>query len=58
VHFIERGNEILFQPITKKYIHSVCGMLKHTPSATDELMVERKKDQEREEIKRQRIGAP
>ena len=30
VCFIERGSEILFQPLTKQYIRSVCGMLKGT----------------------------
>ena len=58
VCFIERGSDILFQPVTKQYIRSVCGMLKNAPSVTDELLIERKKDREREEIKRQRIGAP
>ena len=47
VCFIEHGTEILFQPLTKQYIRSICGMLKDTTSATAELLIERKKDQER-----------
>ena len=30
VCFIEHGSEILFQPGTKEYVRSVCGMLKDT----------------------------
>jgi AbrB family looped-hinge helix DNA binding protein len=33
VCFIERGSDILFRPITKQYIRSICGMLKNTTSA-------------------------
>ncbi len=58
VCFIGHGREILFRPITKQYIRSICGMLKSSVSATEELLRERKKDQGRDEIKRQRAGAP
>jgi AbrB family looped-hinge helix DNA binding protein len=51
VCFVERGNEILFQPVTKEYIRSVCGMLKSETSVTEELLRERAKDKEREEAK-------
>jgi AbrB family looped-hinge helix DNA binding protein len=51
VCFVERGNEILFQPVTKEYIRSVCGMLKSDTSVTDELLEERAKDKKREEAK-------
>ncbi len=47
VCFIEHGGDILFQPVTKEYVRSVCGMLKDTTSATAELLIERKKDRER-----------
>ena len=47
VCFIEHGSEILFQPLTKQNIRSICGMLKDTTSATAELLIERKKDRER-----------
>ena len=57
VCFIERGNEILFQPVTKEYIRSVCGMLKSETSVTQELLKERAKDREREEAKLEKLGA-
>lgn len=44
VCFIERDNEILFQPVTKAYIRSVCGMLRSKTSVTAELLKERRKD--------------
>lgn len=48
VRFVERGNEILFQPVTREYIRTVCGMLHSDTSATRELLKERAKDKERE----------
>lgn len=57
VRFVERDNEIVFQPITKDYIRSVCGMLKSTTSATKQLLDERKKDRERQEKKLERSPA-
>ena len=56
VCFIERGRDILFQPITKEYIRSLCGMLKSTTSITEALMSERKKDKQREEAKLEKLG--
>ena len=50
--FIEHGSEILLQPLSKQYIHSICGILKDTTSATAELLLDRKKDREREQAKR------
>lgn len=47
VCFIERDNEIVFQPITKQYIRSLCGMLGSTTSATEELLRDRKMNRER-----------
>ena len=47
VCFIERGSDILFQPVTKQYIRSLCGMLGSTTSATEELLRERKINRER-----------
>ena len=58
VCFIEHGNEILFQPVTKQYIRGLCGMLKDTTSATAELLIERKKDREREQAKRKMLSTP
>lgn len=57
VCFVERGDEILFQPVTKEYIRSVCGMLKSPTSVTQELLADRKKDKEREEAKLEKLSA-
>ena len=57
VCFIERGNDILFQPVTKEYIRSVCGMLKSETSVTQELLKERARDKEREEAKVEKRSA-
>jgi AbrB family looped-hinge helix DNA binding protein len=57
VCFVERDNEILFQPVTKEYIRSVCGMLKSEVSVTQELLKERARDKEREEAKLEKLGA-
>ena len=57
VCFIERGNEILFQPVTKEYIRSVCGMLKSETLVTKELLEERARDKEREEARLEKRGA-
>jgi AbrB family looped-hinge helix DNA binding protein len=56
VCFVERDNEILFQPVTKEYIRSMCGMLKSETSVTQELLKERAKDREREEAKLEKLG--
>lgn len=58
VCFIEHGSDILFQPVTKEYVRSVCGMLKDTTSVTAELLIERKKDREREQAKRELLSTP
>lgn len=47
--FIERNNEIVFQPVTPEYIRSVCGMLKSEMPVTADLLKERARDKEREE---------
>ena len=57
VCFVERGGEILFQPVTKEYIRSVCGMLKSASSVTEELLSDRKKDKEREEARLEKLSA-
>lgn len=57
VCFVEREGEILFQPVTKDYIRSICGMLKSTTSVTQELLADRKKDKQREETKLEKLGA-
>lgn len=58
VCFIEHGNAILFQPMTKEYIYNLCGMLKNTSSVSKELLKERRKDKAREEVKQEKLGAP
>jgi len=45
--FVEREHEVLFQPLTKKYIRSLAGMLKSPTSATATLLGERKLDKKR-----------
>ena len=57
VCFIERGNDILFQPVTKEYVRSMCGMLKSTSSASKKLLEERRKDKAREEVKQEKLAA-
>ncbi|MBM3300375.1 MAG: AbrB/MazE/SpoVT family DNA-binding domain-containing protein [Deltaproteobacteria bacterium] len=57
VCFIERDHEILFQPVTKEYIQTVCGMLKSETSVTQELLQERAKDKEQEEAKLEKRGS-
>jgi AbrB family looped-hinge helix DNA binding protein len=53
--FIERDGEILFQPITKQYVRTICGMLKSKSSVTVGLLKERAKDKKREEAKLKKI---
>ena len=48
VFFVERGDEILFQPVTREYIRSVCGMLASATSVAQELLTERDNDKQRE----------
>jgi len=57
VCFVERGEEIIFQPVTKEYIRSVCGMLKSNTSVTQDLLTDRKKDKGREEAKLEKLSA-
>ncbi len=53
--FVERDHEIIFQPVTKEYIRSVCGMLKSDTSMTKALLEERARDKEREEAKFEKL---
>ena len=53
--FVERDHEIIFHPVTKEYIRSVCGMLKTDTSMTKALLEERARDKEREEAKFEKL---
>lgn len=44
VNFIERDDQILFQPVTKEYIRSVRGMLRSSDDVASELLRERRRD--------------
>lgn len=44
IRFIERGNEIILQPVTRTFLRSVHGMLASKTSATKELLEERGRD--------------
>ena len=57
IRFVERGGEIVIQPVTKAFIRSVCGILRSAKSATEELLKERIKDREREERRVEKIRA-
>jgi AbrB family looped-hinge helix DNA binding protein len=57
IRFIERNHEILFQPVTREYIHSLCGILKSDKSLTKELLKERALDKKREEATCGKRGA-
>ena len=57
IRFVERGGEIVIQPVTKAFIRSVCGILKSGTPATEELLKERAKDREREEHRIEKIRA-
>jgi AbrB family looped-hinge helix DNA binding protein len=49
VRFIERGGEILFQPITKEFIRGLQGSLKSASSVTQDLLRERRAERDRKE---------
>lgn len=49
VRFIERGGEIVLQPVTGVAIRDLCGVLKSETAVTADLVAERAKDREREE---------
>jgi AbrB family looped-hinge helix DNA binding protein len=53
--FIERENEVAFQPVTKKAVRDACGILKGESSATEELLKVRAKDRKREDEKTRKV---
>lgn len=58
VCFVERGSDILFQPVTKQYMRSMSGMLKSHTSITKELLIERKRNKGHEETKIKKRRTP
>ena len=56
VRFIERGKEIVLQPLTPAYIRSLRGILRNYPSLTEELLQERARDRDREDAKFEKLG--
>ena len=56
VCFIERENEILFQPVTREFVRSLCGMLKSETPVTEELLKERAREKKREEARVEKLG--
>lgn len=49
IRFIERGQEILFQPVTSEFIRSLQGSLRDDGPVTSELLRDRAADRKREE---------
>ena len=49
IRFVERDHEILFQPVTREYIRSLCGILRSDPPVTEELLSERRRERQRED---------
>ena len=51
IKFIEEGGRIIFQPVTREYISSFCGIFKLKPgekSVVQELLEERRAERDRE----------
>lgn len=57
VSFIERKGEIIFQPITREYIHSIWGMFKDGPSLTKALLETRAEEKAREDREIEKHGS-
>jgi len=52
INFVEEGDRIIFQPVTKEYINSFCGIFKQKPgekSIVQELIEERRAEKEKED---------
>ena len=52
VNFVEEGDRIIFQPVTREYIDSFCGVFKQKPgekSVVQELLEERRAEKEKED---------
>ena len=57
VRFIERGDELVLQPVTAAAIRQLCGVLESATSVTAELLTARAEDRKREEAGRAGRGA-
>ena len=54
INFVEEGGRIIFQPVTREYIDSFCGVFKLKPgekSVVQEHLEERRKERDRENRK-------
>ena len=52
INFVEEGDRIIFQPVTREYIDSFCGIFKQKPgekSVVQELLEERRAEKEKED---------
>ena len=52
VNFVEEGDRIIFQPVTKEYINSFCGVFRQKPgekSVVQELIEERRAEKAKED---------
>ena len=50
-HFVEEGDRIIFQPVTREYINSFCGIFKLKPgekSVLEEHYEERRAERDKE----------
>lgn len=56
VRFLERGKEIVLQPLTPAYIRSLRGILRDHPSLSQELLQSRARDRDREDAKFEKLG--
>lgn len=51
INFLEEGDRIIFQPVTREYIDSFCGIFKQKPggiSVVQEHLEERRRERDRE----------
>ena len=52
INFVEEGDRIIFQPVTREYISSFCGIFKQKPgekSVVQELLEERRAEKKKED---------
>jgi AbrB family looped-hinge helix DNA binding protein len=52
INFVEEGERIIFQPVTREYIDSFCGVFKQKPgekTVVKELLEDRRAEKEKED---------